>query len=390
MSSNKSGSPVRSPKPPKLVKLEVPKTPPSAKPKNRLLVLLATPEQPQDLLPFSPTLKRTNLGSLKSPDYKLNSHDGHSPYLVHNLLKTPRNSGYDSDDKDTPHRNKLMRTPQFFSPGRRLFAEDQSPNKQELLEISSQLKSKLSLALGKIKGTERLSVAPVKLDFTELSFTSAIESSPKKLQGHPSSSLPPSSSLLRTNINLQTLQQLPSVPRRHLKSQNSGEDLLNQSHAMANDRISMPSPDEESSAQNALLAAFSRLRNRRHSGNSERRSSVVLLVRETQSASTTHSGHPHIKLPPLNVALTNNQGDDGEQEAIYSLMSLSSPHSVKKPNEAESGIRSRLHSQNDTSPVSSRSTSVVVQLPPISGIIKKVDNDETDLEDETTDEEMST
>lgn len=383
MSSNKSGSPIRLPKAPKLVKLEVPKTPKPAKSKTRMLMLLVTPEQqPLESLPFSPGLKRTNLGSLKSPDYKLNTQDGQSPYTASSLLKTPRNSGYESDERETPHR-KLLRTPQFLSPGRRLFTEDQSPNKQELLEISMQLKSKLSLALGKVKGTDKHGVAPVKLDFSDLSFTSTRETSPKKLPFQPSSTLPPSSSLMRTNMNLQTLQQLPNVPRRNLRSQQPVDTQLRQPPQFGNDRISMPSPDEESSAQNALLAAFSRLqtKNRRYSG-TERRSSVALQLRES----------PHVKLPPLNVALSNNQGGDVEQQAIYSLMSLSSPQSVKKPHGTLTSLHSRLQSglqsHNDFSPGSSRSSSVV-QLPPISGLVGKVDNDETDVEDDATDDEMS-
>lgn len=380
---------MRSPKPPKLVKLEVPKTPPPPSAKKRLLAFLATPEQPQDSLPFSPALKRTNLGTVKSPDYKLNTHDVQSPYLAHNLLKTPRISGYDSDERETPQRNKLLRTPQFFSPSRRLFAEDLSPNKQELLEISIQLKSKLSLALGKLKNQDKSSVAPVKLDFTDLSFTSTQESSPKKLRLQPSSSLPPSNSLARTNINLQTLQQLPGAPRRHLRLLQTGELLLSQPPALGNDRISMPSPDEESSAQNALLAAFSRLQNRRVSTSSERRPSSALQLREAAGTGLAHSSNPHVKLPPLNVALNNKQGEDVEQDAIYSLMSLSSPQSVKMPNGGHSALHSRLQSQNNNSPGSSRSSSVAVQLPPISGIINKIDNDETDVEDQTTDDEIS-
>lgn len=328
---------------------------------------------------------------MKSPDYKLNTRDSQSPYLAHAALKTPRNSGYDSDERDTPHKNKLLRTPQFFSPGRRLFTEDQSPNKQELLEISTQLKSKLSLALGKIKGHDKLAVAPVKLDFSELSFTSTLETSPKKLRLQALSALPPSAALSRTNINLQTLQQLPVAPKRNLRTF-VGDNMLKQSPPLPGDRFSMPSPDEESSAQNALLAAFSRVqtKNRRYSGTGERRGSVVLLLlfRDNSNGPGSHSNLPHVKLPPLNVALTNNhQGDDVEKDAVYSLMSLSSPQSMKQRTGTASALHSRLHSQNENLPVSSRSSSV--QLPPIAGIIKKVDNDETDVEDETTEDEMS-
>lgn len=368
MTANKSGSPLRSPKPPKLVVLDVPKTPPPAGLLRRMLAFLVTPEQPQHTLPFSPALKRTNLGSLKLPDYRLNTADGSSPYASSSVLKTPRNSGYNSDERETPRRTKLMRTPQYLSPGRRLFADEHSPNKQELLEISSQLKTRLSLALGKIKGSDRL-VPPQRLDFG-LSFTQArdaaqngesdvisdvsgsandplrdlrllptlgtsptlrtsprLRNSPSRIS--PPSGLPPRSrdSLPRTNINLQTLQALPSVPR--------------------GPPVSIPSPDEESRAQNALLAAFSR--NRRH------------LTSE------------RVQLPPLNVALT--QGE--EQAAVYLLMSLASPQRGSAPLQ----LHLRLQSLGNTSPRSLRLLSVAVTLPPISGLMR--DNDETDVESDT-------
>lgn len=350
MSSNKPGTPVTSPKIPKAANLGVPSTPPAAKQKKRLLAYLSTPDQPVGL-PFSPALKRTNSGTVKSPDYKFN--DAQSPYGV---LKTPRNSGYDLDEKETPRR-KLLRTPQFFSPGRRLFAEENSPNKEELAEISSQLKSRLSLALGKLKGQDKPTVAPVQLDFTELSFTST--ESPKRLR------VP--SLLPRTNVNLQTLQQSPAPLKR--------SPVLEPS-----ERIYIPAPDEELSAHNALLAAFSRLRgkSRAQSNASERRrSSIVLAFSDTHPFSAP-------KLPPINVAFSKNE--DSEQDAVYSLMSLASPQLAQRA----SKTHSRLHSQNNNSPTSSRSSSLAqTVLPPISGIIRQVDNDETDVEDETTDEEMS-
>lgn len=387
MSSNKSGSPVRSPKPPKQVKLEAPKTPPRSSSTKRLLAFLVTPEQPKDNLPFSPGLKRTNLGSLKSPDYKLNTQGSQSPYLAAAVLKTPRNLGYESDERETPHKTRMLRTPQFFSPGRRLFAEDQSPNKQELVEISTQLKSKLSSALGKLKGHEKSAVAPVKLDFSELSFTSTLDTSSKKLRLVAPSALPPAAPNLRTNINLQTLQQLPQAPRRNLRTMFS-EQQLRQSPPLTDNRLLLPSPDEESSAQNALLAAFSRVqtKSRRYSGTGDRRSLVMALLRDPHGLQNGHS-HPHVQLPPLNVALTNNQGDDVEKDAVYSLMSLSSPQLVKKRTQTPSALHSRLHSQNENLPGSSRLS--LVQLPPIAGIIRKLDNDETDVEEQSTEDEMS-
>lgn len=358
MSANKPGTPITLPKIAKSVTLNVPSTPPPAKAK-RLLALLATPEQPVEL-PFSPALKRTNSGTLKSPDYKFNE----SPYSS-GVLKTPRNSGYDSDDKETPRR-KLLRTPQFFSPGRRLFAEEHSPNKEELAEISLQLKSRLSLALGRIKGDKP--VAPVKLDFSE-SFTQTLPP-PKKII----SLLPP----LRTNVNLQTLQQLPA-PNRSPKL--SPDRLMRSPIADSGDRINIPLPDEELSAHNALLAAFSRLRAkpRSLSTNERRRLSAVQALENHP-----FSGPPApLKLPPINVAFDKNK--DSEQDAVYSLMSLSSPQLVKMVTRTHS----RLQSQNNNSPTSLRSSSIAhTVLPPISGLIRKVDNDETDV-DETTDEDMS-
>ncbi|QEL57985.1 hypothetical protein CJJ09_000015 [Candidozyma auris] len=227
MSSNKPGTPISSPRIGKQVKLDVPSTPPAAKGKKR------------------PGLKRTSSGMLKSPDYKLNSTNDGDP----SILKTPKNSGYDSDERDTPRKSKLVRTPQFFSPGKRLFTDENSPNKQELAEISSQLKSRLSSALGKVKGQDKdkSQIAPVKLDFSDQSFT-----------------------------------------------------------------------------------------------------------------------------PP----------QDSEQDAVYSLMSLSSPQKLH-----DSRGHSRQQSQNTNSTQTSRSSSVVnTVLPPISGIMKNVDNDETDIEESTMSE----
>lgn len=387
MSSNKTGTPITSPQ--KQVKLDVPSTPPASKGKKHLLAFLATPEQPDDNLPFSPALKRSNSGTFKSPDYKFNTENLQSPYSSNALLKTPRNSGYDSDDRDTPRRSKVLRTPQFFSPGRRLFADDQGQNKQELQEISTQLKSKLSLALGKLKGQEKTTAAPVQLNFAELSFTSTQES-PTKKHRQTHESMLPSSSLQRTNLNLQTLQLTPAFS--HPESPPStGEGRLYQPPKLTETtggRISIPSPDEESSAHNALLAAFSRLRRKsgsRSSMSEDRRQSIIQALNELPRRQKLHEAPPmkQTALPPLNVALDNNQNGDSEQDAVYSLMSLSSPQSVKQM----SGNHSRLHSQNNNSPTSSTSSLALPVLPPISGLISKIDHDETDVENATTEEE---
>lgn len=386
MSSNKPGTPVSLPKIAKSVKLDVPSTPPAAKGKKRLLAFLATPEQPGDQLPFSPGLKRTSSGLLKSPDYKLNSSTSDP-----SVLKTPKNGGYDSDDKDTPRRLKLLRTPQFFSPGKRLFTDELSPNKEELAEISSQLKSRLSSALGKVKGQDRerdkSQIAPVKLDFSDQSFTSTKESPTKMLKSSSPrfSSTPRGNTLLtplRANLNLQTLQALPVPP-----SQGHNEKL-GQLPEFKRDRIRMASPEADSNAQNALLAAFSRQKEKRRSFSniSERRRSSIALTLNGQglegSPLKDKDGPP--KLPPINMAFNNKHSppQDSEQDAVFSLMLLSSPQKL-----VDSRGHSRQQSQNTNSTHSLRSSLVVnTVLPPISGIIKNVDNDETDIEETTMSE----
>lgn len=161
--SNKPSTPVQLPK---IHKLRVPQTP--ERDRRRLLALLRTPE-----LPFTPGLKR------QLPD----------------LLRLPTS---DPDERGT-----------FLSPGRRLF--DDLPNKEELAEISMQLKSKLSLALGKLKGAH----------------------------AGPRMEMEPALPLKRLRASLPVLQ----LPR-------------------AAERILIPLPDEEFSAHSALLAAFLRLKRR--------------------------------------------------------------------------------------------------------------------------------
>ncbi|PVH17102.1 uncharacterized protein CXQ87_004663 [Candidozyma duobushaemuli] len=365
MTSHNAGTPVSSPKIAKSVKLDVPSTPPAAKPKKRLSAFLATPEQPGDQLPFSPGLKRDSSGLLKSPDYKLNSNDA-------NLLKTPKNGGYDSDDKDTPHRSKMLRTPQFFSPGKRLFNDDQSPNKEELAEISSQLKSRLSTALGKVKGHDKSQIAPTKLDFSDQSFTTTRESPTKMLKMSPRLQSTPSS-VQRANLNLQTLQASPVPPS------SQSHERLQQSPDFKRDRVRIPSPEADASAQSALQAAFSRQKEKRRSFSSERRRSSLLGL---EGSPQKDKEAP--RLPPINVGFNNKHSppQDSEQDAVFSLMSLSSPQKL-----ADSRGHSRQQSQNTNSTHTSRSSSVVnTVLPPISGIMKNVDNDETDIEETTMSE----
>lgn len=382
MSANKTGTPISSPKIPKVVKLDVPSTPPASKGSKHLLTFLLTPDQPDDSLPFSPSWKRSNSGTFKSPDYKFNTDSALSPYSANSLLKTPRNSGYDSDEKDTPRRSKVSRTPQYLSPGRRLFADDLL-SKQDLQDISAQLKSKLSLALGKIKGQEKHSAVPVQLTFADQSFTSTQESPTKKPRaGHGPSLLPPSSSLQRANLNLQTLQQTAAAPEssvfleRHLQ--------LPPQPDLVQERINMLSPNEESSAHNALLAAFSRLRRRgsRSSASGERRKSIIHMLSEAlprRLLGQPAYSAPLAPLPPLNVAF-GDKNDDSEQDAVYSLMSLASPQSVKQISASHSRLNSRLHN----SPTSSTSS---VVLPAASAAPAQIDHDETDIENASTDEE---
>lgn len=366
MTSHNAGTPVSLPKIAKSVKLDVPSTPPAAKAKKRLLAFLATPEQPGDQLPFSPGLKRDSSGLLKSPDYKLNSNDA-------NLLKTPKNGGYESDDKDTPRRLKMLRTPQFFSPGKRLFNDDQSPNKEELAEISSQLKSRLSTALGKVKGHDKSQIAPTKLDFLDQSFTTTRELPTKMLKMSPRLQSTP---LLvqRANLNLQTLQALPVPPS------SQSHERLQQLPDFKRDRVRIPSPEADASAQSALQAAFSRLKEKRRSFSiSERRRSSHLGL---EGSPQKDKEAP--RLPPINVGFNNKHSppQDSEQDAVFSLMLLSSPQKL-----VDSRGHSRQQSQNTNSTHTLRSSLVVnTVLPPISGIMKNVDNDETDIEETTMSE----
>ncbi|KAK6460557.1 hypothetical protein DFJ63DRAFT_235292 [Scheffersomyces coipomensis] len=425
MSSGKPTTPLSSPKLQQTTRSSVrPSTPPllsttgtsgsgSDKRTNRNSAqYLRTPEQSSEgSVPFSPSLKRTNSGNYKSPDYKLNHQNISSPYNASNLLKTPRHTGYDSDDNSSSRRTKLQKTPQFFSSAKKLFqgGEDGSPNKEDLSEISSQLKSKLSSALGKIQRDESN-----KISFTELNFDSESSPTKKSKPVNEPSTFSPSKSLQRANLNLQTLQQspLPKTSNSNTTSpyllQGSQFSPLKQSpilHNENNDRpnlINLPSPDEESSAHNALLAALSRQRRKsRSSFSHKRRPSIVnsidepihsspLIIQQHQQPSQissqppiqstpppSHTNHPQpVKLPPLNIVLAGATGTDEqfqsttagptdsekhyEQDAILSLMSLSSPQAHKFGH-------SRNHSLNNNniinSPVSSRSSSVIVQSP---------------------------
>jgi hypothetical protein len=476
--SGKPSTPISSPKvaPPKVR----PSTPPplsssgllgSADRRDHRLSanFLKTPEQPDNGIPFSPSLKRTNSGNYKSPDYKLNHHNVNSPYTATNLLKTPRHTDYDSDDVKHYQRSKLQKTPQFFSSAKKLFQSDDtrdSPgpgptNKEDLSEISLQLKSKLSSALGKLQRDQQNGQSN-KISFTELSFDSATSPTKRVIQNDVTSNWSPSTSIQRANINLQTLQQSP-LPKMHSNSNSpnmfqmshfnhsASNSPLKTSPKFTNERpplfINMPSPEEEPSAHHALLAALSRQRRKSRtsfSNTSKKRSSLIisdqpdfvssfkphpLPVASSTHSSQTQPHHPHsesLKLPPLNIALSSKdeelpfttsklktvQNKNNEQDAVLSLMSLSSPQAIKY---SHSRTHSRDNSQNTNSPNSSgTSLSILASpinshqlptqlptqvpiLPPISGLIKKrqkkvdnlfeIDNDATDIDDDSTDEE---
>lgn len=512
MSSGKPTTPISSPRIPKAVKLNAPSTPPlqtKSKLKRLSNSYLKTPDQHNDSLPFSPSLKRSNSGTFKSPDYRTsNSHNVQSPPNSSNLLKTPRYNDYDSDENSNS-KVKMKKTPQYFSPGKKLFSDDHTTtinNKDDLSEISLNLKQKLSSALGKLQLQQQQhqieSNNATKLNFTELSFTSTNESPTKKLKSSLSvdnDKWSPSLSIQKANLNLQTLQHSPvqkSSPtfnspakfdnaRQTLfqpsstshQSRTSNNESLKQSPIITNESennsnnshysnddervINMPSPDEESSAHNALLAALSRQRRKSRSsfGSStsprRRRSSIIQSLNEPAIVlphtpvlknSTSKSEHRSVKLPSLNIALnsrnekeegveegkkegnvkeggkdqqtnTNNNNNSGvnEQDAVLSLMSLSSPQSMKF-------THSRNQSYNNNSPTSSSSSSSIINtakaspqqpypqynqntnlqpiLPPISGLIHSVpsnqtssdfvhdDNDATDIEEELTDDDI--
>lgn len=363
-----------------------------------------------DSVPFTPSQKRVNLDIHRSPDYKLNN-SVHSPYTS---LKTPRRSSYDSDENETRH--KLQKTPQFFSPGKRLFSEE-SKNKEELSEISSQLKTRLSSALGKLqKLLQHEGEVPTKIDFSDLSF--APSTSPTRKSRPNSGRWSPSNSFHQTNLNLQTLQQSPlpqsSPPLASNAKFNSGglkhSPLISDEHETAIAAVD----DDESSAHNALMAALSRQRRKSRASISGHQRTLLgsfdgstsllhpQIPQQTPALQKSIGGTrppqlPALKLPPIN----SETKPINEQDAVISLMSLSSPQSVKFSH-------NRSHSMQTSSADSSRSSSVALtspnksnpqangttSLPSIRGILNQtsttsvVDNDATDIEEATTDEDQ--
>ncbi|KAG5416800.1 hypothetical protein I9W82_005530 [Candida metapsilosis] len=391
------------------ISLDKPSTPSPPNRKRASASFLRTPEQPKDAnkrysgsaLPYTPSYKRTSTGSYKSPDGKLVYHNVNSPFSAAHLLKTPRHSTIEDsptgDEDEDGRRVKMMKTPQYLgNTPRKLFQGDEgspSNNRDDLTEISSQLRSKLSSALGKLQKDDS---SNSKISFTELSFDSQTSPTRKhtpKRQSALGNNWVPTNNLQRANLNLQTLQQSPiaksnnSSPKLEHGSfrSNTNSPLKNspvlkgekrQSWSRLND---MPSPDEETSAHSALLAALSRQRRKSRSSFSEsKRKSITAEGTPTlQLAATTPK---EIKLPPINVALNGDYnsssmkgftGKNNEQDAVISLMSLASPQSAKYGHSRSQSLNSngnypstgQLGDYAASSPISSRSSSVHIASP---------------------------
>ena len=395
------------------VTLDKPLTPSPPNRKRASASFLRTPEQPKDAskrysgtLPYTPSYKRTSTGSYKSPDGKLVYHNVNSPFSAAHLLKTPRHSGIEDsptgEDEDG-HRAKIMKTPQYLGTAKKLFQGDEgSPNdnkRDDLTEISSQLRNKLSSALGKLQKDD--SAHNSKITFTELSFDSQTSPTRKytpKKHSALGNNWVPTNTLQRANLNLQTLQQSPiaksnnsspkleqshgvrsntTSPLKHSPVLKGDAQQQHQRHSRLND---MPSPDEETSAHSALLAALSRQRRKSRSSfsNSDtKRSSITAEGPPTLQIST----QKEIKLPPLNVALNGEYTSpirgltdkNNEQDAVISLMSLASPQSAKYAHSRSQSLNSNGNypsgggaianpfADNVASPISSRSS--LVQIP---------------------------
>ncbi|KAL7665111.1 Uncharacterized protein ABC855_g2366 [[Candida] zeylanoides] len=408
--SGKPTTPVQSPKAPKVLKMEAPSTPPSSRPKSKRLSTsyLETPEQNVDLLPFSPSRKRSS-SVYRSPDYKLNSHNVQSPHGS-SALKTPRPYGEEHEEQHA----KMQKTPQYL-PSRRLFEESfgqTSSTREDLSEISLQLKSKLSSALGKLQQAQHHGRSSGK------AIGDTLAQSPQP----PSVAVPKTpTTFVRSRPASMTLQRSPMESPPRLQTNMTTLDLTHP-QATPFERVTIQSPDEETSAHNALIAALNRQKRRsRGSFSSPGRGARRESLTQTQSQAVVsksaqapaqaqaqaqsqsqsqvarpqsqpppplhpqaRAGSPPLKLPPIQMP----KDPTTEQDAVLSLMSLSSPQSVKFSH-------SRSHSLNTGSPVS-RASSVAsggpsVQLPPISGLLNasryKDDDDATDVENDETDDD---
>lgn len=328
-------------------------------------------------------------------------------------------------DSDEEHRHKLQKTPQFFQSAKKLFQDEKSPD-GDLKEISSQLKSRLSSAFGKLKEPEE-----GKLVFTELTFESKIL--PTKVRYPELTPWTPSNSSQKLNLNLQTLQQSP-LPRMNLSAMFAASPgtshfqtyFSNEPEEEPMQPINIPSPDE-SLAHSALMVALSKERDRpkleRPKKSAHRRPQEVNIFQigkqndnkpenmflakshqvvrtpdtndtkseneKSESPKVTPSATPS-KLPRLNTALPKS--NENEQDAVISLMALSSPrpftHSRNPSRDSHS--HSRQHSLHSISPSSPVHLALKPVLPPITGLIgaaaaalvspRLVDDDATDEE----------
>lgn len=471
---------------------------------------LKTPEQRRLREPeASPSLKRANSSA---QHYKLPD-----PRNSHSVLKTPRYlsprylGANTSDDEDSTtangspiHRQKLQKTPQFFLSAKTLFQEGSGSN-DDLAEISSQLKNRLSSAFGKLKEDPHSPGA--KLSFTELSFDTAHSPtrsarSRRRSSAHSRADATPwtpSHSLQTLNLNLQTLQQsplpqaksatmFPASPTNTLHfqtcfKQEDDDDMMStleyrpgplQRSPFENSRpqyIHVPGADE-SLAQSALLAALSRQKrvrrgkengdrkenrhsvewslradkrnmyrfsgdweqrdkrhsvewerhNKRHSAEWEwrgsgkreavpnRRSIDLGSDNQNNHTSTPNSNFNDLRaqkrmgrygapqLPPLSVALESK--GDHEQDAVLSLMSLSSPRAMGRLHSRTQSWESRASLSPLASPIQGAQVPGVgdSRVAPasvaggdakvalaaaalVSPVRLLVDNDETDVDD---------
>ncbi|CAN3377102.1 hypothetical protein DIURU_003645 [Diutina rugosa] len=328
-----------------------PSTPPHSPPPNRrrytrpLSESLSSPTKPLVSLPFSPGTKR-------GPE----DGDDDDDALVG--LETPRHDP-----------QKKPRQPHYINSARRLFVDDAN---EDVSELSQKLKSRLSSALNSMP---QESPAHFSLDSTPWGDTSPTKT--KRVSWHPQGNV--------VNVNL-----ADQGPPSSFKF-GSGSSMPKST--------SMPflSVNDDSSAHQALLAAISRQRrqgaNKRRSFSHRRTTSLDEVLRSghglprpvpmatpTQAPPTMGSLRPPLSphratppalsLPPLNAALDDKQ--HSEQDAVLSLMSLSSPQARSDPSASvESG-----------SPVQSAAP----RLPPIR-VPDRADDDATDIEDDATEDE---
>lgn len=306
-----------------------PHTPPPPPRTGRLSQhFLTTPEQPKLNLPFSPGVKRSSIYEQALPDH---------------ILETPR---YTEDNEA-----KKLKTPQYFQAAKKLQFDEDSDS---LLEISSKLKNKLSSALNNLPEKEQ------KFTFTDITFTQ----SPTKSTQRPAS-WTPNKSLQTANLNLQTLEQ---SPKKATGLQNPFENRLPSSQSVpANLRIDIPTPKDDSSAHDALLQAISRQMKKKRSSFSHKRSGLGEFGDFKPRKPSVDLKLNRFSLPPLNVAL--NEDKNNEQDAVLSLMSLSSPQAMKFGH-------SRNHSYSNSN--SNCDSPTKPTLPPISGIISQLEREEDD------------